>query len=151
MSSLSVIPERHRRLVARLVQEPVSEFQVLKNPGGRLFICFLWDKHHICNLLRTASYVPMVGTYSKKSKSVTMSKKVKDIRDRILLGFHESIEKYCINHYQLPWAVEAHFVATALERRLAQSMNVDFDDYSWRIEFLWRKGLRSRRHQKMRR
>jgi len=137
--SLNVIPSRHRRLVTRLVSEPLTGLTLEGNQ-----LSFKWDGRVHRSKVRSAKYVPMVGTWSPGSGAVTESKKVVLEEDRILLGVHETTEKYVNARYGLSWAVEAHYVATeGPEKQAARILRVNWGDYCWRVEFIWRKGLRN--------
>ena len=136
--SLEVIPPAHRRLVARLIGEPLTELSL---EGNRL--SFKWDGRVHQSKVRSAKYVPMVGTWSKGSKAITESRKVVLEKDRILLAVHEATEKYVSSRYGLSKKVESHFVATeGPERQAARILRVNWGDYGWRVEFIWRRGVR---------
>ena len=136
---LNVIPPRHRRLVTRLVSEPLTKLALEGN-----YLSFKWDGRVHRSKVRSAKYVPMVGTWSPGSGAVTESRKVVLEKDRILLAVHETAEKYVNSRYDLPWAVEAHYVATeGPEKQAARILRVNWSDYGWRVEFIWRKGLRN--------
>lgn len=133
--TIRVIPSKHRRLVTRLVKQNFKKFQFKKG-----VISFEWDNHTHSNYVNLLPRVKLVADWRRGTKTVRLDKHLAQRRKyEILSAFHESIEKYVGERYGLDKALEGHYVATMIERKLAKKLKVGWDDYGMYVEFLFRK------------
>jgi hypothetical protein len=133
--TIRILPAQHRRLVSRLVKQNFKNFQFKKG-----VISFDWDSRTHSNRINLLPRVKLVADWRRGTKTVALDKHLAQKRKyEILSAFHESIEKYVGEHYGLSKALEGHYVATMIERKLARKLKVGWDDYGMYVECLFRK------------
>jgi len=133
--TIRIIPARHRRLVSRLVKLNFTNFQFKKG-----VISFDFDDRTLTNRVNLLPRVKLVADWRRGTKTVRLDKHLAQRRKyEILASFHETLEKYLGERYGLSKALEGHYVATMIERKLAKKLKVGWDDYGMYVEFLFRK------------
>ena len=67
---------------------------------------------------------------------------MKQPKELLCVLVHESVEKYVHDKYGLSDDAEGHFVATMVEQKFARQIGVNWSDYNWRVEFIYRKEMK---------
>jgi hypothetical protein len=133
-SSLSLIPQPQRKIVASLLRKSITNIRFT----GKT-ISFTYDGKKLRNKVKRLRYVPLVADWKPNNPLVTYDDDVSKKREILLLAIHESVEKYVAQKYGLSKVTAAHYVATFIERKVARKMHINWERYSWDVEFAFRK------------
>lgn len=108
-------------------------------------ISFDFDRHRLNYTLQGRGQVKDVGQWSRTRPVLFYDRKLTNPQDVRLLAVHEGVEKYAAQQYHLDPQIAAHYVATNAEHRLANRTHRNWDDYSMRVEFVYRMNEMQRR------
>lgn len=135
---MSFIKEDKRKLVKRLIAMNVFD---VKYDGKNL--SFRYDKTNIRNRVVMRKHLGWVGHWSRGTNTVYYDNDlVKQPKELLCVLIHESVEKYVHDKYGLSDDAEGHYVATMVEQKFARQIGVNWNDYNWRVEFIYRKEMK---------
>jgi len=139
--SMSFIKPDKRPIVKRLIS--MNALDVTFN--GK-FITFRYDRHLIKNKVVMKKHLGWVGHWSRESNTIYYDNDlVNQPKELLSVLVHESIEKYVHDKYGLSDDAEGHYVATMVEQKFARQIGVNWNDYNWRVEFIYRKEMKQNR------
>lgn len=141
--SMSFIKPDKRVLVKRLIKMNVLNVKYTGN-----YLTFRYDRHDIRNRVVMRKHLGWVGHWSRGTNTVYYDDDlVKQPKELLSVLVHESVEKYVHDKYDLSDNAEGHYVATMVEQKFARQIGVNWDDYNWRVEFIYRKEMRHNKTQ----
>jgi len=136
--SMSFIKPEKRPLVKRLITMSALDVKF----DGK-YITFRYDRHEIKNRVVMKKHLGWVGHWSRGTNTIYYDDDlVKQPKELLSVLVHESIEKYVHDKYELSDSAEGHYVATMVEQKFARKIGVNWDDYNWRVEFIYRKEMK---------
>lgn len=136
--SLSFIHPDKKKLVKKLITMNALN---VKYDGKNLSLRY--DRHDIKNRVVMKKHLGWVGHWSRGTNTIYYDNDlVKHPKELLCVLVHESIEKYVHDHYGLSDDAEGHFVATMIEQKFARQIGVNWNDYNWRVEFIYRKEMK---------
>lgn len=136
--SMSFIHPDKRKLVKHL-----SSMSALNVKYNGNYITLRYDRHEIKNRVIMKKHLGWVGHWSRGTNTIYYDKElVKEPKELLSVLVHESIEKYVHDKYGLSDDAEGHYVATMVEQKFARNIGVNWDDYNWRVEFIYRKEMK---------
>ena len=136
--SLSFVNPEKKSLVKRLITMNALN---VKYDGKN--IEFRYDRHLIKNRVVMRKHLGWVGHWSRGTNTVYYDNDlVKQPKELLCVLVHESVEKYVHDKYGLSDDAEGHFVATMVEQKFARQIGVNWNDYNWRVEFIYRKEMK---------
>jgi len=136
--SMSFIKPDKRVLVKRLIAMNALD---VKYTGK--YLTFRYDHHNIRNRVVMRKHLGWVGHWSRGTNTVYYDDDlVNQPKELLSVLVHESVEKYVHDKYGLSDNAEGHYVATMVEQKFARQIGVNWDDYNWRVEFIYRKEMR---------
>jgi formamidopyrimidine-DNA glycosylase len=136
--SMSFIKQDKRALVKRLIA-----MNALNVKYDGKYLTFRYDRHNIRNRVVMKKHLGWVGHWSRGTNTVYYDDDlVKQPKELLSVLVHESVEKYVHDKYDLSDNAEGHYVATMIEQKFARQIGVNWNDYNWRVEFIYRKEMR---------
>lgn len=136
--SLSFISPDKRLIVKRLIKMNVLDVKYDKK-----YISFRFDRHQIKNRVVMKKHLGWVGHWSRTTNTVYYDDDlVTQPKELLAVLIHESIEKYVHDMYGLSDDAEGHYVATIIEQKFAKQTGINWNDYNWRVEFIYRKEMK---------
>jgi hypothetical protein len=136
--SMTFIKPDKRALVKRLIK--MNALGVNFNGSS---ISMRFDRSDIKNLVKVKKHLGWVGHWEKHSNTILYDDDLlKHPKELICVLVHESIEKYVYEKYGLSPDAEGHYVASMIEQKFARTSGVNWNDYNWRVEFIYRKEMK---------
>lgn len=136
--SMSFIKPDKRKMVKHL-----SSMSALNVKYDGKFITLRYDRHLIKNKTVIRKHLGWVGHWSRGTNTIYYDNDlVKEPKELLSVLVHESIEKYVHDKYGLSDDAEGHYVATMVERKFARSIGINWEDFGWRVEFIYRKEMK---------
>lgn len=136
--SLSFIKPDKRAIVKRL-----SKMNALDVKFNGKQITFRYDRSLINNKVIMRKHLGWVGLWSHTNNTIYYDDDlVSQPKELLCVLIHESIEKYVHDKYDLSESAEGHYVATMVEQNFARDTGVNWEDYNWRVEFIYRKEMK---------
>ena len=136
--SMSFIKPDKRALVKRLIKMNALD---VKYDGK--YLTLRYDRHDIRNRVVMKKHLGWVGHWSHSANTIYYDDDlVNQPKELLSVLVHESIEKYVHDKYDLSDDAEGHYVATMVEQKFACQIGVNWDDYNWRVEFIYRKEMK---------
>ena len=136
--SMSFINPDKRKLVKHL-----SSMNALNVKYTGNYITLRYDRNEIKNKVVMKKHLGWVGHWSRGTNTIYYDKElVKEPKELLSVLVHESIEKYVHDKYGLSDDAEGHYIATMVEQKFARDIGVNWDDYNWRVEFIYRKEMK---------
>lgn len=122
-------PGQRRGLIKKLSAKRASSIS-FKNG----YITLEFDGHSFRNRVRK-KHDPTIGNWSRRHHEVHYDEHVTG-RDVLPILVHETIEKYCTQHYGLHTQSEAHKVALAVEKKFIRNAK-QWKIHEGRIQGWW--------------
>jgi len=136
--TMSFIKPEKRKEVKRL-----SAMNALDVKYDGKYITFRYDRHNIKNKVVMRKHLGWVGHWSRGTNTIYYDNDlVKQPKELLSVLVHESVEKYVHDKYGLSDDAEGHYVATMVEQKFAREIGVNWNDYNWRVEFIYRKEMK---------
>lgn len=136
--SMSFIKPDKRATVKRLIKMNALDVKF----NGK-YIVLRYDRNTITNKVVMKKHLGWVGKWSPTTNTIYYDNDlVSQPKELLCVLVHESIEKYVHDKYELSDSAEGHYVASMIEQKFARDSGVNWDDYNWRVEFIYRKEMK---------
>lgn len=133
---------KEKNLVKRLKKLPLGRVKFIdSNPRDKKLsdgstIIVEYDGRKLKNKIEIMKHLGYVGAFHTKRNMVSCDDDLTDPKEQKTICVHETIEKYVSKKYGLDIDIEAHEVATAIERKFAKRIGVNWLGYNRRVAWI---------------